>query len=278
MYSILAATPDWPYDWSFSESDYAKTSFALALASFRDGLELLSRSGLPTIRPWETAAGGGDGGDAPWPFPRTGELLTTTFSPGATLTLATFQERLGTILNRQLDRLVTTISPETLPPWYKLRLASFFRRIGSTGYPPPEDQMAFYRLAEILLSQAESEYHAPADPALARMRFASILAEKGLLMAEMSMVAQSDVDFLMGEAERFWTGAETASPGASRYSLARWAAWSRNVELIVPLLRHSAEQQDHFLWPTFQEAAYEPSFTPYHHQSWFKNAWFGYNR
>ena len=279
LYSLLAATPNLPDDWNFSESDYAKTSFAVALASFRDGLELLSRSGLPTIRPWETYRNEeGRGQNAPWPFLRTSDLLTRADSPGASLTLATFQERLATILNRQLERLLSTMRPETLPPWYKLRLASFFRRVGSTGYPPPEDQMALYRLAEILLNQAEKEYHSPSDPALGRSRFASILSEKGLLMAEMSMVAQGDVDFLLSEAEKFWSGAEAASPGSSRYALARWASWSGNVDFLRPLLRHTAEQQDHYLWPTFQEAAYEPSFAQFYGQSWFKNAWFGYNR
>jgi hypothetical protein len=279
LYSLLAATPDWPDDWNFSESDYAKTSFAVALASFRDGLELLSRSGLPSIRPWETyGLAPGPAADANFPFTGSLDLLRGAGSPGASLRLATFQERLATILNRQLERLLSAMRPETLPPWYKLRLASFFRRVGSTGYPPPEDQMAFYRLAEILLNEAEAEYHSPADPALGRSRFASILSEKGLLMAEMSLVAQADVDFLLSEAEKFWTGAEAASPGASRYALARWSAWSGNVELLKPLLSHTAEQQDHYLWPTFQEAAYEPSLAPFYGESWFKNAWFGYSR
>lgn len=279
LYSLLAATPQWPYDWNFSESQYAKTSFVIALASFRDGLELLSRSGLPTIRPWETYGNSLEGEDsAPWPFPRSSDLLTRADSPGATLRLATFQERLATILNRQLERLLTTMRPETLPSWYKLRLAGFFRRVASTGYSPPEDQMAFYRLAEILLDQAEIEYHAPDDPGLGRSRFGNILSEKGLLMAEMSLVAQADVDFLLSEAEKCWTGAEAASPGASRYALARWNAWGGDEELLRPLLRHTAEQQDNFLWPTYQEAAYEPSLAPFHGQSWFKDAWFGYSR
>ena len=279
LYSLLAATPDWPDDWAFSESDYAKTSFTLALASFRDGLELLSRSSLPAIRPWEIDPGELEAGPpVAYSQDQRGELLAGAWSPGAALRSASFQERLATILNRQIERLVSTMRPEALPPWYKLRLAGFFRRVGSTGYPPAEDQMAFYRLAEILLIQAEREYHGPDDPALRRSRFASILAERGLLMAEMSRVALGDVDFLLSEAERHWTGAEAASPGASRYALARWTAWSGNAELLRPLLRHSAEQQDHFLWPTFQEAAYEPSFAPFHSQPWFKNAWFGYSR
>jgi hypothetical protein len=279
LYSLLASTPDWPDDWNFSESDYAKTSFAVALASFRDGLELLSRSDLPSIRPWETYGRSPVlSGDPSFPFARSADLLRGADSPGASLRLATFQERLATILNRQLERLLAAMRPETLPPWYKLRLAGFFRRVGSTGYPPPEDQMAFYRLAQMLMNQAETEYHSPADPALGRSRFASILSEKGLLMAEMSLVAQADVDFLLSEAEKFWTGAEAASPGASRYALARWSAWSGNVELLKPLLNHTAEQQDHYLWPTFQEAAYEPSLAPFFRESWFKNAWFGYSR
>jgi hypothetical protein len=280
IYSILAADPDWPWDRERSGADWARDRFVRALASYREGLELLARWGFsaPDRGGEDPEAGPGpEAGSARWHFPRA--ILTETVSPGATLASASFQERLSAVLNRELEHLLATVKPETLPPWHKARLAAFLRRMAATGYPPPEDQMALFRLAELLLSETEAELQSGADPGgppPGRDGYAIILAEKGLLMAEMSLVAVEDAEFLLSEAQKLWTGAEAASPGASRYALARWTAWSGDVELIRPLLRHTAEQQDRLLWPSYAEAVYEPSLARFHDQSWFIAAWFGY--
>ncbi|MDR1657243.1 MAG: hypothetical protein LBT47_06775 [Deltaproteobacteria bacterium] len=278
LFSLLSSTPNWPDDKTLTDSAWSKRSFGRVLLEYRMGLELLSVSSIPRPSPLDHYDDGLPHFVSGHSFTLFSNFLRDSRPTGATLLSASFQERLAAVLNCELERLLTALRVDTLPPWYKFRLASFFRRVAATGYPPIEDQMAFFRLAELLLTEATNAYQEPPEdpPGQFLAEYATILAEKGLLMCEMSLVAADDVGFLLSEAEKYWTGAEAAKPGSSRYALARWAAWNGDVELTAPLLRHTTEQQDSFLWPTFDEVFYEPAFANFISQKWFKSAWFGY--
>jgi tetratricopeptide (TPR) repeat protein len=287
LFTLLSETPNWPDDQNFTSSAFARRSFKQVLHEYRVGLELLSHSGILFQKSLEQSPSERASAQIPRPNPRSASLLSDVPSPGTTLSSSTFQERLATVLNRELERLMSAVDPHTLPAWYKFQMAIFFRRVAATGYTPAEDQMAFFRLAGQLMTAAEASYQEDQIEAQIesqiltssnRAEYAMLLAEKGFLMAEMTRVALADVDFLLSEAEKYWTGAEAINPGASRYALARWAAWHEDVEITKPLLRHTAKQQDLMLWPTFEEAQYEPAFANFVGQAWFKNAWFGYNR
>jgi hypothetical protein len=104
------------------------------------------------------------------------------------------------------------------------------------------------------------------------------MAERGLLFAEMSLLVKEDQDYLLLEAENSWKLAEAESPGSSRYSKARWAAWSEPPEVLAPFLRHSVDEQINLLWPSWDEARLEPAFRDLIDLHWFKTAWFGYSR
>jgi hypothetical protein len=161
--------------------------------------------------------------------------------------------------------------------------------------------MAFFRLADLYLTwalttitasdarigpgqsqagQAQTD-QAQADPD-GRPKSPSlrslILAEKGLLFSEMSLLVKKDSPFLLQSAGQIWAQAEEDSPGASRYARARWAAWTEPPEVLAPLLAHTAEEQVNLLWPSFGEARLEPSFKGLIDAHWFKTAWFGYSR
>ncbi|MDR1487478.1 MAG: hypothetical protein LBT62_05745, partial [Deltaproteobacteria bacterium] len=219
-----------------------------------------------------------------WAFPPTEGLLSQKdFSQAVFLASFSFRERLAANLNREVSRYINSIDHWGLPPWYKIRLAGFFRRLASSGYPPLEDQMAFYRLSLDLLDQAAKEFPLFPEPSSKMEQAASLpsetslmLADKGLVLAEMSLIAPNDAAYLVGEAHKLWDLAEADSPGSSRYARARLAAWGGDEEEIAPLLSHTAQDQDFLLWPSFSEAAFEPAFKKIYQESWFKTAWFGY--
>jgi hypothetical protein len=328
LLALLADAPDWPDDLAYSGSAAARATFDEALASQERGLELLSRAdlvapgavpgfpggGFPAVGGFPAGGPAPPGGDpdlsgraggAPgawredrprpwgWPGPRDREFLSDEPQPGATLSSAGFQERLGTTLKMELGRFLTLAGPETLPPWLQLRLAGTLRRMASSGYPPAVDQMAFWRLAEMCLTRAQLNLDpladgpgAGAEAVLAGLSgrttrptlLARIYAERGLLLAEMSLLAKPDREFLLTQAENLWRLAEEESPGSAAYARARWAAWGADRETLAPLLRHAAEEQEHLLWPPLAEAALEPAFRDLVGQSWFRAAWFGYDR
>jgi hypothetical protein len=105
-----------------------------------------------------------------------------------------------------------------------------------------------------------------------------ILAERGLLFAEMSLLAENNREFLLETAVSVWNLAELESPGSSRYSRARWAAWTENPETLAPFLAHTVDEQTNLLWPSLSEARLEPAFRNLIDQPWFKSAWFSYSR
>jgi hypothetical protein len=93
----------------------------------------------------------------------------------------------------------------------------------------------------------------------------------------MGLVSPADADFLLSEAEKSWSRAESLEPGSSAYARARWTARRGDRDDVATLLRHSAEQEDDLSWPTFAEAALEPAFAEMIGRAWFKAAWFGYD-
>jgi hypothetical protein len=105
-----------------------------------------------------------------------------------------------------------------------------------------------------------------------------ILAERGLLLAEMSLLAKNDRDFLLQAAALNFDLAERDSPGSSRYSKARWAAWTESPENLALYLSHTVAEQYNLLWPSLSEARLEPAFRDLIDERWFKTAWFGYSR
>ncbi|MDR1308555.1 MAG: hypothetical protein LBL95_01435 [Deltaproteobacteria bacterium] len=288
LYSVLAESPSWPDDLVFSGSLYARSEFDRALACFEEGLLLLSD--LARAAPRAPLPGPGEGPaplDRPWgwPAPEARGFLSAEPGPGETLASASFQERFGTAAKRELGRLVAVARPELLPPWYQFRLAAMLRRLAAWGYPPPIDQMAFFRLSDAFLTRAlEGLAAAPEDlPGAAGPRVGPslrslILAEKGLVLAEMGLLAEEDSAFLLEAAGRAWAQAEADSPSSSRYARARWAAWTATPEALAPLLAHTAEEQASLLWPSLAEARLEPAFRDHFDGHWFKAAWFGYGR
>lgn len=111
------------------------------------------------------------------------------------------------------------------------------------------------------------------------MTLASLIhAERGLLFSEMSLLVRKDREYLLRSAEGSWELAESESPGSSRYSKARWAAWTEGKKALIPMLAHTVDEQTNLLWPSLGEARLEPAFRDLIDQHWFKTAWFGYDR
>jgi hypothetical protein len=84
--------------------------------------------------------------------------------------------------------------------------------------------------------------------------------------------------YLLLKAEESWNEAENLSPGSTLYARARWAAWSGDIPLLINNLAHPAFSEDNFDWPSFEEACFDPAFSFYKNESWFKAAWFGYSQ
>ncbi|MDR3203891.1 MAG: hypothetical protein LBV23_03995 [Deltaproteobacteria bacterium] len=307
LYCLLASTPNWADDKNINSSLASKKAFDECLKAYLLGLELLSEqkdlsgtylsSDLEDLT-WlrvrvdlkDKLDSGATGANKSfgWPFEPPQALLSEAAShPALKIPSLTFQERLAASLNREIERLLINLRYEPLPSWHKFRLATFLRRCASSGYPPLEDQMAFLRLADKILASAQQELTSeknlklssgttPAEVAITEL--AQTLAERGLVMAEISLVSPKDAAYLLSEAERFWREAEKESPRSSRYARACWAGWSVNSKELIPLLSHTALDQDLLIWPTLEQAGFEPSFKKLIKESWFKAAWFGYAR
>ncbi|MDR2386951.1 MAG: hypothetical protein LBE80_05115, partial [Deltaproteobacteria bacterium] len=304
LYSLLATTPNWPDDLVFSDSLSARQAFEKALVSIETGLGLLSEvERAPTSLATLGLSPNNTPMPRPWSYvnPENRGFLSPEPSPGATLLSASFQERFGSTVKMELSRLVTSAKPELLPAWYQYRLAGLFRRLAASGYPTDLDQMAFFRLANLYLSSAlkalpgleddgsklspRANQPAPvaepaigAGPAVGPSLRALILAEQGLLFSEMSLLVKKDKEFLLESAQVSWDLAEKDSPGSTRYSRARWAAWSDQPEALIPYLAHQVSDQSNLFWPSLSEARLEPAFRDIIDQRWFKTAWFGYSR
>jgi hypothetical protein len=263
VYAELANRPAWPDDPAVTSDLAAKRAFNEVLSSFLEGLE-----GLSLWRPSMDLAPPAGTGQAYEPLrflaPEVGQAWV--YAP-----LATFQERLASALNRPVSRLLAMAQPQTLPPWYQLKLASFLRLAAATGYPPEEEQMAYWRLALDLLRQAESKEPAGLDLGL-------ILAEEGLVLAELNLLNPTPDPALLKEALSLWDQAEKLAPGSSHYARARWAAWRGDLAEMKKSLAHPPALEDNFTWPSFREAISDPAFRAYREEPWLKAAWFGYSR
>jgi hypothetical protein len=192
-----------------------------------------------------------------------------------------YRERLTGTLNHYLVRVFNALPPEGLPPWHKLRLASFLRLAASSGYLPPEEEAAYFRLAHRLLSQAL--YDQPSSPEDLRLE-ALLLSEQALVLAESTLGPAKDPEkkdeaaLALARAELVWEEAEKTLPGSSRWARARWAAWREDEAALKDLVVHDASQEDRLYWPPFSSAYLEPAFRRYRDLPWFKRAWFGYGR
>jgi hypothetical protein len=166
---------------------------------------------------------------------------------------STRAERNASSLNSFVARVLDIAPREGMSPWHTLQLGSFLRRSAATGYLPPEEESAYFRLAIRLLSEAEAQLRAHGgDPEL----LSYVLAEKGLALAETTLTPggagawDGDGDGAKGGKEGArpgagagagagagsgpGVGAEGAGPGASPPALAAAAALWDEAEGLVP--------------------------------------------
>jgi hypothetical protein len=270
-----------------------------------EGLELLS-------------LGGGPPEDSPPPDPlepfRRDPARLAFMEPESllrvTLSSSSRAERNAESLNAFTARLFDLAAPDELPAWHRLQLASFFRRAAASGYLPPEEERAYFRLALRTLSGAEALLRDPdADGGLLPF----VLSERGLALAESGLSLEPAAaapsggappasagtpaassatspaaspppspaaasEALEAAANALWDEADALRAGASGYARARWAAWSGGRGELGPHLAHGAADEDSLLWPRFREAVLEPSFRDHKDKAWFKALWFGYSR
>lgn len=289
--SRISAEEDFPLDPALFNTQAFRLAYMGALSSFSEGLELLSfgsppsfsRKALEDVDRFSRGAAfrrppgsGEDNGDAPIPIFLQNDDFIRVPMPGTS-----HQDRLTGTLNQYVNRLFSMMPPEGLPPWYKLRLASFLRLSAASGYLPLEEECAYFRLSYRLLGQALLETRQnQGEQTLASW----ILAEQGLVLAESTLSSRDDPGSLalreraLASATALWAVAEEGLPGSSSWARARWAAWGGDKESLTRLLAHGAAEGDGSLWPSFQEAALEPAFREYRDLPWFKKAWFGYGR
>jgi tetratricopeptide (TPR) repeat protein len=256
IYAQLAGRPAWPDDPAVTEDPAAKKAFLEVMSSFLESLEGLS------LRPGSGQSPYPEGLPLHFMSPEVGQIFL--HSPRAT-----FQERLASSLNRPLGRFLAMARPKTLPPWYKYQLACFLRLAAASGYLPEEEQMAYWRYALSILQDAKSENSPLMGP---------ILAEEGLIAAELNLLSPLAAKSLVAEAENLWQTAEKISPGSSHYARARWAGWQGDRENLEKSLNHPAAWEDELIWPNFNQAVNDPAFRPYRGEAFFKKAWFGYSR
>jgi hypothetical protein len=260
VFAQLANRPAWPDDPAVTSDLTAKKAFQEVLDAFLESLESLSV--------WRPNA------DSP---PPAGQAQT--YEPLRFLSsevgqawvyapVATFQERLASALNRPVSRLLAMARPETLPPWHQLQLASFLRLAAASGYLPAEERMAYWRLALRFLRLAAAKEDNP--------DLGAILAEEGLILAELNLLNRAPDPGLLKEAQTLWQKAEKSAPGSSHYARARWAAWRGDREELKKALAHPPAWEDNLTWPSFQRALNDPAFRPYRAEPWLKAAWFGY--
>ncbi|MDR1314547.1 MAG: hypothetical protein LBQ12_12860 [Deltaproteobacteria bacterium] len=192
-----------------------------------------------------------------------------------TLSSSTRPERNASSLNSFASRLLDLAPPEGMGPWHMLQLASFLRRSAATGYLPPEEEKAYFRLSLKFLSEAEGLLRTEGrDSEL----LSFVLAEKGLAFAESSLGDGGKGEGAELAAKRLWDEADSIRRRSSGYARARWAAWSGSLEELRKHLLHSARDEDLLLWPKFREALLEPSFRAFRTDGPFKSLWFGYSR
>jgi hypothetical protein len=251
----LSSRPAWPDDPAVTNDLSAKRAFLEVLKAYQGSLEGLSLS--PGPAPGLPAA-------APLRF------LAPEVGIGPFSALASYPERLALAFNRPAGRLLAMARPETLPPWYQYQLASFLRLAAASGYLPEEEQMAYWRLALHYLRLAKKS---PDTSCLA-----AVLAEEGLVLAELNLLNSAPDPSLLYQAENLWQEAEKLAPDSSRYARARWAAWQGERAALEDSLRHPAALEDSLVWPAFEQGSLDPAFRPMHREAWFKKAWFGYSR
>jgi hypothetical protein len=268
----LDAEPAWPDDLDFTESPAAKRSFLELTFAFSEGLELLSTASPPKL---DFSNGDSNARLNFRPDPDRLHFLEPEGFVRVTRPGASHSERLTNSFNLYVARLFTFANPQNLPPWYKLQLASFLRKSAATGYFPPQEQMAYFRIALVLLNQAEGNLTG-SEASILLAPF--ILSEKGLILAELTLVIPEDSVALLEEASLAWQEAENLRPRSSDYARARWAAWQNDLVALEELLSHAALDEDKFFWPPYEEALLEPAFKRFATDAWFKNKWFGYFR
>ncbi|MDR1084850.1 MAG: hypothetical protein LBP22_08330 [Deltaproteobacteria bacterium] len=254
VYAQLNGRPAWPDDPAVTDDYSAKKAFLEVMYAFLESLEGLSV--------WQ------QGSQAPEPLKF---MAPEVGRPFLYANRATFQERLASALNRPVVRLLSMARPETLPPWYRFQTASFLRLAAASGYPPEEEQMAYFRLALHYLRLARTEEDN--NPFLGL-----IMAEEGLVLAELNLLNPTPDPILLNEAESLWAEAEKITPGSSHYARARWSAWRGDEENLKKSLSHPVSWEDNLTWPDYRQGVKDPAFRAYINQSWFKKAWFGYSR
>jgi hypothetical protein len=274
LLSSLKADSLWPDDLRHMRKEEQRRLFLEALRESGEGLELLSFGpSSPSLSldmpssleptPYLT------------PSPPRLDFLSPEGGMALKISKASQPEKLALAWGAFSARFLSVLSPESLPPWHKLQTASFLRRSAATGYLPPEERMAFFRLSVICLNSAlENLELRPEDLALSPF----ILSEKGLAYAELSVLVPSEKNDLLKKANAFWEEAEKQRKGSSFYSKARWAAFEGDEKALKELLVHASEDEDLFLWPPYSIALLEPAFREYKDRPWFKRMWFGYYR
>ncbi|MDR2141851.1 MAG: hypothetical protein LBR11_08710 [Deltaproteobacteria bacterium] len=263
VFAQLANRPAWPDDPAVTSDPTAKKAFEEVLAAFLESLDSLSQWSPSSDSP---PPSGQAQAYEPLRFlaPEVGQAWV--YAPGST-----FQERLASALNRPVGRLLAMARPETLPPWHQLRLAAFLRLVAASGYPPAEEQMAYWRLALRYLRLAREKDGPNQD-------LGAILAEEGLILAELNLLNPTPDPALLTEAETLWARAERLAPGSSRYAQARWAAWLGDQARLIKSLAHPPAWEDNLTWPSFPMAMSDPAFRAFRGASWLKSAWYGYSR
>jgi hypothetical protein len=262
-----------PSPWAAGADSYAaeRRGFTEMLRSAWEGLELLSE-GAENVSAEAPAAP-----DPLEPFRRDPARLRFLEPENflrVSLSSSTRPERNAASLNSFLCRLLDLAPPEGLPPWHRLQLGSFLRKAASSGYLPPEETAAYFRLALRELDAAERRLRSDeGDPRL----LALILSEKGLTLAESTLSEGGASPAVLDAAFRLWDEADALLPSCSGYSRARWAAWSGGRDELAASLPHSARDEDVLLWPRFAEALQEPAFRKAKGEDWFKALWFGYS-
>jgi hypothetical protein len=276
--TLPPGTADLPAPWNSSPDSVDRGDFRELLNAAGEGLELLSMGEEPRTDPGTVLPP-----DPLEPFrrdPARIRFLEPENFLRVNLSSATRAERNASSLNAFVGRMQDLAPPESMGPWHMLRLASFLRRSAATGYLPPEEEKAYFRLSLRILSEAETLLRSGGDAELVNF----VLAEKGLALAESTLgggtgEGGTEAARMAEEAAvRLWDEADAAEAGSSAYARARWAARSGDREELGRHLAHSARDEDLMLWPKFREALLEPAFRPYAGEGWFKSLWFGYGR
>ncbi|MDR0549375.1 MAG: hypothetical protein LBI10_08240 [Deltaproteobacteria bacterium] len=260
LYAQLINRPDWPDDPTVASDLTAKRAFEEALTAFLDSLESLSLW-RPTFDSPPPAGLAQTYEPLNFLAPEVGEAWV--YAPSAT-----FRERLASALNRPVSRFMAMVRPESLPPWYQLKLASFLRLAAASGYLPDEERIAYWRLSLRLLRLAKSQ---KTDPV-----YGLVLAEEGLVLAELNLLNVTPDPGLLQTAEALWREAEKVAPGSSYYAKARWAAWRGDENELKKSLSHPPTWEDNLTWPEFRQGVKDPAFRDYRDQSWLKAVWHGY--